>query len=116
MKLTIESSIGKVKAGVRMPYFVFADCKQIFDYLNDPTFKILFLGDDECNSNQLFKNLKIKITLHSFKEIPKSLFGTEKNFYILLRPDNHISYIGKDLTKCEEMLNKISYNESSTNA
>ena len=114
--LTIDSSIGKVKAGVRMPYFVFADGKQIFDYLNEPTFKILFLGDDECNCNQLFKNLKIKITLHSFKEIPKSLFGTEKNFYILLRPDNHISYIGKDLTKCEEMLNKISYNESSTNA
>ena len=105
--LTIESSIGKVKAGIRMPYFIFSDGKQIFDYLSEPAFKILFFGDDK-NSNKQFKNMKLEIIVKSFKEIPAPLFGQEENFYILLRPDNHISYIGKDVSICKTFLNKIS--------
>jgi hypothetical protein len=54
--------------------------------------------------------MKFKIIAKDFKEIPVSLFGQEENFYILLRPDNHISYIGKDLSICKEFLNKISCN------
>lgn len=108
--LTVNSSIGKVKAGVRMPYFVFSDSTQIFDYLNEPAFKILFFGNKTENNYQLLDDLKIKITKYTFQEIPVSLFGNATNFYVLLRPDNHISYIGKDLNSCMKMLNKISRN------
>lgn len=104
--LTINSSVGKVKAGVRMPYFIFSDGKPIFDYITEPAFKILFFGDSKGRSNQ-FSNIKITVAVEYFKEIPNSLFGQEKKFYILLRPDNHISYIGKDLSICMKFLNKI---------
>jgi len=90
--------------------FIFSDGKQIFAYLAEPSFKILFFGNDDRNLNEPFNEIKIKVVTHSFKEIPASLFGNETNFYILLRPDNHISYIGKDLNTCREMLNKIFFN------
>ena len=105
--LTLKSSIGKVNAGVRMPYFVFSDGKQIFDFLSEPGFKILFFGNDEKNQSQQLSDIKIQFGKYSFKEIP-SLFGNETNFYILLRPDNHISYIGKEVSKCREVLEAIS--------
>jgi 2-polyprenyl-6-methoxyphenol hydroxylase-like FAD-dependent oxidoreductase len=108
--LTTKSSIGKVKAGVRMPYFIFSDGKQIFEYLAEPTFKILFFGNDNKNSGWQLSDVKIKIVSYTFKEIPASLFGNETNFYILLRPDNHISYIGKDVNIYKEFLNKIAFN------
>lgn len=106
--LTVNSSIGKVKAGVRMPYFVFSDGKQIFEYLAEPAFKILFFGNGDGNVTQQVSGIKIKIAVYAFKEIPSSLFGSERNFYILLRPDNHISYIGKDVSKCREFLTTLS--------
>ena len=106
--LTIKSAIGKAKAGVRMPYFIFSDGKSIFDYLTDPAFKILFFGNDE-NSRQSFSNEKIKIVAHRFREVPKAIFANETNFYILLRPDNHISYIGKDGDTCRMLIDKITH-------
>ncbi|HEY5969588.1 MAG TPA: FAD-dependent monooxygenase [Chitinophagaceae bacterium] len=108
--LTLNSTIGKVNAGVRMPFFIFSDGKQMFDFLSEPSFKILFFGSDEKNKSQQLSDIKIKITRYSFKEIPSFLFGSETNFYILLRPDNHISYIGKEVNKCREVLEKISFN------
>ena len=107
-ELTMHSAIGKVEAGVRMPYFIFSDGRQILDYLKEPCFKILFFGDK--NKNQQFNYTKIEIASFSFQEIPVSLFGNETNFYILLRPDNHISYIGKELDHCKALLDKISCN------
>jgi hypothetical protein len=106
--MTIHSSVGKVKAGVRMPYFIFSDGKQIFDCLTDPTFKILFFGDDHKNGSHQINNVKLKIVAKAFNEVPAALFGDQKNFYILLRPDNHITYIGKDIVVCKEFLLKIS--------
>jgi hypothetical protein len=107
--LTADSSIGRVKAGVRMPYFVFSDGKPIFDYLAGPIFKLLFFGSENKNTNQELNDIKIKIARYDFNEIPASLFGAGTNFYVLLRPDNHILYIGKDLKNCRELLNKISF-------
>jgi 2-polyprenyl-6-methoxyphenol hydroxylase-like FAD-dependent oxidoreductase len=106
--LTIDSIVGKVKAGVRMPYFIFSDGKQIFDYLYEPNFKILFFGADQNNNLKQSEDIEIKVSVHAFKEIPDFLFEGHTNFYILLRPDNHISYIGKDFTKCKELLNILS--------
>jgi hypothetical protein len=75
-----------------------------------PAFKVVFFGNAENNISQQLIDVKIKMLTFAFNEIPAFLFGNESNFYILLRPDNHISYIGKDLNKCSEMLHKISYN------
>ncbi|HET6996816.1 MAG TPA: FAD-dependent monooxygenase [Chitinophagaceae bacterium] len=105
--LSIKSSIGKLKAGDRMHYFVFSDGKDIFSYLASPLFKLLYFGDDAGTDEPDFGN--IILTRHSFHEIPEVLFGKETNFYILLRPDNHISYIGKDIGQCRELLNRISF-------
>ena len=106
-KLTIKSSLGKVKAGVRMPHFVFADGKQIFEYLTQPSFKILFFGKEDKNNTRALELAKLDIVALSFTEIPRSLFGTRSDFYILLRPDNHISYIGKDLGECKKFIESI---------
>lgn len=105
--LIIDSSISKVRAGVRMPHFIFSDGKQIFDYLSDPIFKLLFFGNDNNNCSRQICYLKIKMVTYAFEEIPTALFGKHINFYILLRPDNHISYIGQDLNKCREILDRI---------
>ena len=105
--LTVESTIGNVKAGVRMPYFILDDGTQIFDYINTPAFKILSFGSDENISTRL-SEMKVPVVSHAFKEVPESLFGKSTNFYILLRPDNHISYIGYELNKCIAILSKIS--------
>jgi 2-polyprenyl-6-methoxyphenol hydroxylase-like FAD-dependent oxidoreductase len=103
--LVHNSSIGKVHSGVRMPYFVFANGKHMLQYLAEPAFKLLFFGDK--NKNVIPGIGKLTIVQHSFTEIPQHLFRNEKNFYILLRPDNHISYIGKDVTRILSILNGI---------
>lgn len=101
--LTSPGSIGKVKAGERMHYFVFADGSHIFSYLTEPVFKLIYFGNNESNT-PLLTNINFTISFHSFKEIPAHLFGKATNFYILLRPDNYISYIGKDIEKCREVI------------
>jgi 2-polyprenyl-6-methoxyphenol hydroxylase-like FAD-dependent oxidoreductase len=105
--LSLNSSIGKVKAGDRMHYFVFSNGKQIFSYLTEPFFKLLYFGNGAMDKS-FFNDLKIKLKFYSFNEIPVSVFGKETEFYILLRPDNHISYIGKDVNKCLNFLFDIS--------
>jgi hypothetical protein len=105
--LTVRSSVGKVKAGDRMHYFVFSNGKPIFSYLTDASFKLVYFGKNEMKKS-VFENTKIKTVLLSFTEIPTSVFGNESDFYVLLRPDNHISYIGRDINKCRDFMDKIS--------
>ena len=105
--LTIKSSVGKIEAGDRMPYFVFADGSDIFDCLTEPAFKLLYFGEQPNNRMEPLKNKKLTVTTLTFTEIPKELFGTASDFYILLRPDNHISYIGKDINCCNSLLETI---------
>ena len=108
--LTIKSSVAKIEAGDRIPYFIFSDGKNIFDYLTAPSFKLLFFGDRDNNISEQLKISKFEIVTCSFTEIPRSVFGAFSDFYILLRPDNHISYIGKDLDSCGILLEQISSN------
>jgi len=104
--LTLKSSIGNVNAGDRMHYFAFSNGKSIFSYLTEPFFKLLYFGNADVTKPEL--NSEIKIVFYSFSEIPIQIFGQATGFYILLRPDNHVSYIGKDISKCIELINKIS--------
>ncbi|HSU27477.1 MAG TPA: FAD-dependent monooxygenase [Chitinophagaceae bacterium] len=105
--LTIKSSIGKVEAGDRMPYFVVAGGRDIFEYINGPAWKLLFFGPDNHHPFDNLIGSKFPVITHSFKEIPGSIFNTEAGFYILLRPDNHISYIGKEISTCNMFLEKL---------
>ena len=105
--LTIKSKIAKVAAGVRMPYFVFENGKSIFHFLTEPCFKIIFFGDEEKANFQNLENRSLKVSQLSFTEIPSSIFKNNRNFYILLRPDNHISYIGKDINVCNKLIERI---------
>jgi len=111
--MIIDSSIGKVRAGVRMPHFVFADGTPILEYLREPAFKILFFGSDTKNDSSWINDLKLKIVAKAFKEVPGALFGDHENFYILLRPDNHIAYMGKNISVCRDFLLKLSPAERS---
>jgi 2-polyprenyl-6-methoxyphenol hydroxylase-like FAD-dependent oxidoreductase len=106
--LTTNTNIGKVRAGMRMPYFIFPDGKSIFEYLAEPEFKLLFFGNGREPDQSQLAGIKINVVMRCFMEFPATIFGTNNNFYILLRPDNHISYIGKDLLKCIDFLHKIS--------
>jgi 2-polyprenyl-6-methoxyphenol hydroxylase-like FAD-dependent oxidoreductase len=103
--LTIKSAIGKVKAGDRMHYFVLKDGSNIFDHLTAPAFKLLFFGEKK-NPDQL-KDSKLLIIFLQLTEIPESLFNSNTDFYILLRPDNHISYIGREIEKCRKVIQTI---------
>ncbi len=105
--LTQQSTVGKVKAGDRMHYFVCSDGRSIFSYLTEPSFKLIYFGGDH---NDVAVPSRLTIAFFSFSEIPKQLFGDETNFFILLRPDNHISYIGKEVELCRQLIRKIESN------
>jgi 2-polyprenyl-6-methoxyphenol hydroxylase-like FAD-dependent oxidoreductase len=97
--LTIPSKLGKVKAGIRMPYFKFSNGIDILQHLSKTGFKLLYFGNKKAQD--------FPINTISFTEIPSAIFGHEQDFYVLIRPDNHISYIGKDLNKCSGLLNAL---------
>ena len=105
--LTIKSKIAKVRAGVRMSYFVCKNGKDIFQFLKEPCFKLLFFGDEEKANFENLENSPLEISRLLFTEIPSSIFKNNRNFYILLRPDNHIAYIGKDISVCNQFIKKI---------
>ncbi|WP_149276296.1 FAD-dependent monooxygenase [Pareuzebyella sediminis] len=98
--LTIKSRVGKVKAGDRMPFFEFKDGENIYDKINRSTYKLLFFGMD--NGLSPFENSTSTLMLHII-EIPK-IFEHESNFFVHLRPDNHITYLGKDLNVINKLL------------
>lgn len=105
--LTIKSSIGKVNAGDRIPYFSFASGKSSFDLISKPAFKLLFFGNKKNAFSEEFSVLKYDVLLIEFNEIPDAVFGHASEFYVLIRPDNHISYIGYDINCCIVLLKQI---------
>jgi 2-polyprenyl-6-methoxyphenol hydroxylase-like FAD-dependent oxidoreductase len=107
--LTIKSSAGKVNAGDRMHYFIFSNGKDIFSYLTEPVFKLLYFSSNKIENP--FKDSRIKLSFISFDEVPVDLFGDETKVYVLLRPDNHVVYVGKDAARCREVVHKITSGE-----
>jgi len=104
--LTSESSLGKMKSGDRIHYFVLSNGRNIFSYLTQPVFKLLYFGTHPIDSPA--QHGRIKFSFIYFNEIPESLFKDISGVYILLRPDNHISYIGEEPGPCLELLKKFS--------
>jgi hypothetical protein len=96
----------KVKAGDRMPYFLI-DGESIYDQLHTPKFHLLVFSDSEDWSRDLQRELEQKSVdaifqgrgfANEFKVIPltpriSAIFGTNRPFQLLLRPDNYIGFI-----------------------
>jgi 2-polyprenyl-6-methoxyphenol hydroxylase-like FAD-dependent oxidoreductase len=99
--LTIKGRVGKISSGDRMPHFTI-NGQSIYERIKAPAFKILHFGNGSHNLSQM--ESKIQPQILEFKETPE-LFATESEFYIVLRPDNYIAYIGKNLEKIKQALN-----------
>ena len=104
--LTIPGKVGNVSAGVRMPHFVLGDGSHILQHLTEPCFKLLIFGPGEAAKGEDLSSLGTKVQVLRFTYIPAHLFGAATAFYVLLRPDNHISYIGNDREAYRRLLNE----------
>ena len=81
-----------------MPYFKIGE-KSVYDFLREPKFHFLIFTNDATD----FQNLKVQIEsvngdlidCQIFPLAPHvhEIFGADKSFSMLLRPDNHVGYI-----------------------
>jgi 2-polyprenyl-6-methoxyphenol hydroxylase-like FAD-dependent oxidoreductase len=85
-----------VRAGDRLPYFL-VDGASIFEKLKAPKFHLLLFSKTEPGECQDFGDL---VDCHhiSIDERVSEIFGTENDFGLLLRPDNHIAFIASAMT------------------
>ena len=88
----------KVKAGDRMPYFVF-DGKGIYDSLHTPKFHLLTFSNDletDQLANGAFQSEFGSLVQHLVFPLSSQvaeIFGSDKSFSVLLRPDNYIGFV-----------------------
>ncbi len=92
-----------VKAGDRMPYFRVAGAS-VYDKLRAPAFHLILVTDGEYTYDSELPELEPQYgTLVDFTVVPLyprlvELFGTNRSFAVLLRPDNHIGFIKADFS------------------
>lgn len=92
--LTQPGRLATVSAGDRLPYFTTKAGKSVFDEIRSPDYKLLWFGPAV-----LLEQFDLDGVAQSpviFEEIP-DVFGGEFEFFVVLRPDNHIAYIGDEL-------------------
>lgn len=102
----------EVKAGDRMPYFL-VDGANVYDKLCAPKFHLLVFSDGEDGYQGLKPELEKEYgDLIDFNVIPLyprvvEIFGTNRPFEVLLRPDNYIGFISTEvsLDELKEYLN-----------
>lgn len=111
--LSAEAGGFSVKAGDRMPWFSM-DGKSIYESLNQPSFHLLTFGADIDASDKLPEAVRSKFQAacdtHAFDldKAASTAFGCDEPFVVLLRPDNYIGYLSRDLSaiKLEEYLTR----------
>jgi 2-polyprenyl-6-methoxyphenol hydroxylase-like FAD-dependent oxidoreductase len=93
----------EVKAGDRMPY-VLLNGNSIYDKLSQPKFHLLGFSS-EPNSFQALRNklgnqYSELLDFNVFTISPEvaEVFGTNDDFSVLLRPDNHVGLISSDIS------------------
>ena len=94
----------EVKAGDRMPYFPI-DGESVYNKLHDPKFHWLVFSDNQIDVQTLkleeqYADL-IDFNAISLTSSMSEIFGTDKPFGLLLRPDNHIAFISTDVFSSE---------------
>lgn len=87
----------RIKAGMRMPYFI-VDGQSVYDRMRDPTFHLVAFGADKFGpaSADLDELLDV-INLPLTTEVAE-IFGTDKPFLLVVRPDNYIGLISGDVS------------------
>ena len=111
--LSAEAGGFSVKAGDRMPWFP-AEGKSIYESLKQPSFHLLTFGADIDASDKLPEAVRSKFQAacdtHAFDldKAASKAFGCDEPFVVLLRPDNYIGYLSRDLSakKLEEYLTR----------
>jgi hypothetical protein len=95
----------EVKAGDRMPYFTI-DGKGIYDWLHAPKFHLLTFSNEaiQTESDNSVEHLTFPLT-----EQVAELFGSNKPFSVLLRPDNYIGFVssGDPLSEVRTYFNNV---------
>ena len=91
----------EVRAGDRMPYFM-VDGQSIYDCLHQPAFHLLTFaderGEDQLIRNEIEREFSGLVDYHTFPLDPRvtEIFGTDKSFSVLLRPDNYIGFVSAE--------------------
>lgn len=93
----------KVKAGDRMPYLLI-DGVSVYDRLRQPKFHLLVFSDGQSVHQELKTKLEREyaelVDCYVLPLHPRvtEIFGTERSFSLLLRPDNHIGFISPKIS------------------
>lgn len=93
----------KVKAGDRMPYLL-VDGKNIYDRLREPKFHLLTFSDGQSYDQKMGTKIKSEynnlVDYHAMPLYPRvaEIFGFDKTFSVLLRPDNYIGFISPKIS------------------
>jgi 2-polyprenyl-6-methoxyphenol hydroxylase-like FAD-dependent oxidoreductase len=90
----------EVKAGDRLPYFL-VDGASVFDKLREPKFHLVTFSDGASDYQSLRDEIETEYAhLVDYHVVPlyprvREIFGTDKPFNVLLRPDNYIGFISQ---------------------
>jgi 2-polyprenyl-6-methoxyphenol hydroxylase-like FAD-dependent oxidoreductase len=87
-----------VKAGDRMPYFL-VDGESIYDRLHTPKFHLLIFSNEKHDYLDLLTKIEtdyrdlIDFTVMPLHPHIAKIFGANRSFQVLLRPDNYIGWL-----------------------
>jgi 2-polyprenyl-6-methoxyphenol hydroxylase-like FAD-dependent oxidoreductase len=103
-----------VKAGDRMPYFL-VDGASLYDRLREPKFHLLAFSDGENDyqkiKDEIENDYKDSVDFSVVPIYPRvaEIFGTNKPFCVLLRPDNYIGFVSQEtsLNDLRNYLNEV---------
>lgn len=96
--LSLDDEDFEIKAGDRMPYFLI-NGKSIYDSLRRPAFHLLTFADDQSEVEDIRSEVEREYgDLVDYQVLPLQprageVFGTDKSFSVLLRPDNYIAFV-----------------------
>jgi 2-polyprenyl-6-methoxyphenol hydroxylase-like FAD-dependent oxidoreductase len=93
----------EVKAGDRLPYFL-VDGMSIYETLQEPKFHFLVFSSErnsfQAQKSELGSRYSELVDFNEFSISPEvqEIFGTNKDFSVLLRPDNHVGFISSGVS------------------
>jgi hypothetical protein len=117
----------EVKAGDRMPYFLI-NGNSIYDCLRQPSFHLLSFANESEKDQRLRNEIEDEfsglVDYHSFPLDPRAaeIFGTDKAFSVLLRPDNYIGFVSAEAslndlrTYFEDVIGRLQHQPGASSA
>src|SRR6185369_1036874 len=85
----------EIKAGDRMPYFL-VDGKGVYEWLKAPKFHLLTFSNDGQTEEITADFLNVDQHAFPLTDEVAEIFGTDKPFSVLLRPDNYIGFVSSE--------------------